>query len=69
MLEVKDEQLLKSEPSSFDDLNSVLNFEAKEFTDLVSTLDKVLTQKKPENSAPIIPPAAATIQPEISAKD
>ena len=38
----------KSEEPNFDDLDAVLNQESKEFTDLVSSMNKALSIKKAE---------------------
>lgn len=52
MLEDKDEQKKPSptEPANFDDLDSVLNHESKEFTELVTTMNSILSINKTDKS-------------------
>jgi len=52
MLEDKDEQNKPNptEPANFDDLDSVLNQESKEFTELVTTMNSILSINKTDKS-------------------
>ena len=57
MIDSQDEKpLMSSEKGNLDDLDSVLNFEAKEFNDLVSKMNYVLSK-----------PPATTVESDVKA--
>ena len=72
MLEDKDEQKKPdpTEPANFDDLDSVLNHESKEFTELVTTMNSILSINKTDSkSQQQVEPAQQETQIVTSEKD